>query len=474
MGYPKGFNLKELRPFLLPYKRILFIFAKIIHRMRRISTHLALLMALVALAGCGKKQHTEFWKAYDPVEYRNYPSDTSAVVDELKRSTPIEIIEKDSTGQWGCYYVSKKTLFGKGKKAWVPLDKLVYCGSENPEERLETFIVVPETLDLYNHPVGDKKDMQSVPLSRDDTVQITARSYSWAHIRKITYYETGHHSNFYGWVLESKLKPIDTLSYKEIDDLALAKAVKLDYAKMEEKYSPLMAKVHPWYRKACTWLAWGALGMMALFLVPAFFRSKFWHLFWMLPVFVLLDICGQECVMPTWFMMVAIPFMAYVICYPFLYFRTALLFRWIHWGVSLAAAGFYFFLYLKITSRSGLGIALYILLLLVILFGVFIIAGLMTRRLEKDICPYCGYFARHTKGPRRMVGESESYGSGTDRVYDGQTTEIRGNTKYIISHYHDEKYTTKTTTKHYEVDRKCMRCGKAFVNCHSRSTTRRV
>ena len=111
--------------------------------MKKTSTCLTLMMVLLALVGCGKKQSVEFWMAYDPVDGRAFPSDTSTVVSQKSGGAPIEIIEKDSTGQWGCYYISKKTLFGKGKKAWLPLDKMVYCGTESPDEKLETYIVVP-------------------------------------------------------------------------------------------------------------------------------------------------------------------------------------------------------------------------------------------------------------------------------------------------------------------------------------------
>lgn len=439
--------------------------------MKRFPIYLSLLMALLVLGSCNKKQ-VEYWAIYDPVDGRAYPSDTSTVVRQEKGGAPIEIVEKDTTGQWGCYVISKK-FFNKKEVAWFPLDKMVYCGTEDPKEVLETYVVISETLELYHHPVGDKKDKQEVQLSKNDTVQVTARSYSWVHIRKINYSKTGHHSNIYGWALESKLQRIDDLSYNEIDKVEAAKAVKKDAAKMEEKYSATMAKMHPIYRKASTWLGWAALGMIAIFLASAFSRSKFWHLMLLFPIYVLLIATGEECIMPSWFMMIAIPFMAYILCYPLLYFRTALAFKWIYWSVSLVASGLYLFFYLNILHTSG-SVLLRVLLLIAMLFGVFLISALIYRGLDKDICPYCGYFARHSRGPRRVTGTSVSHGSGTERVYDGQTSEVRGNTKYITNHYHDEHYQTETTTTHYETDRKCMRCGRAFVNLRSSSTTRRI
>lgn len=442
--------------------------------MKRTCTYLALMLALLAFVGCGKKQSVEFWTAYDPVDSYAFPSDTSTVVQQLNSSgTIVEVVERDSTGKWGCYVVSKKLFKGK-KVAWVPLDQLVYGGSDNPEEKLETFVVMPETLEMYFHPKGDKKDMMEVQLSKDDTVQATARSYSWVHVRKINYSKTGHHADIYGWVKETQLQQIDTLNYKTLDDLAAAKAVKGDAAKMAEKYSNRMATVHPWYRKACIWLGWVALGLIVVFLVPAFNRSKFWNLIFMLPISVLLTYVGKEWIMPTWLMALVIPFMVYVLCYPLLYFRTSRSFGLIYELLTIGVTGFYFFLYLNLPNHSGFALVLRILLLLAIVFGVFMIAAVFSQRIEKDICPHCGYFAKHSKGPRRVKNSIVSHGSGTERVYDGRTTETRGNTQYITEQYHDEVYQTETTTTHYEIDRKCMRCRQPFFNRSSSTSTRRV
>ena len=283
-----------------------------------------------------------------------------------------------------------------------------------------------------------------------------------------------HRHNLYGWVLESKLQRIDDLTFQEIDKVEAAKAVKKDAAKMEEKYSPLMAKVHPIYRKACTWSGWAALGLIAIFLVPAFYRFKFWNLLWFIPIFVVLKIAGDECIMPTWLMLVVIPFMAYVICFPFLYFRTALAYRWIYWGVSLCAAGFYAFLYLKIMSSGVMSMVFRSLLLVLILFGVYLVVGLISRWIGKDICPNCGYFAKHSQWGRRTTGTTVSHGTGRQRVHDGQTVEVRDNIRYVTNHYHDENYQTETTTTHYETDRCCLNCGEPFVNYSSSSFTRRI
>ena len=433
-----------------------------------------ILMMLFVWVSCDDNKNVETWLAYDPVDGYAFPSDTSKVVKQWKgEGEQIAITKHDSTDQWGCFVISDK-LFSKMEVAWIPLDKLVFGGSNSPKDRLETFVVVPETLEMYNHPKGDKKDVKQVELSQNDTVQVTARSNSWVHVRKLYYHKTGHHTNRYGWVLENRLQKIDTMSYKELDDIAAVKAQKNDSAQMEERYSSLMAKSHPIYRKAATWIGWAALAMLAVFLAPAFVRSKFWNLILMLPAFILLKLVGEECIMPSWFMMFVIPIMAYVVTYPFLYFRTSLSYVWIYLSLSIAATAYYLLLYLNILNNGNLSLLWRILLFVVMLCVSVAETMFIYDRIERDICPYCGYFARHSKGSKRKTGSSVSYGTESRRVYDGRTHEIVGNTEYITDHYHDEKYQTETTTTNYETDRTCMRCGAQFVNMSSTSFTRRL
>ena len=256
-------------------------------------------------------------------------------------------------------------------------------------------------------------------------------------------------------------------SYSESNPVALAT--------MEEAYPPLMAKLHPAYRKACIWLGGVALVLFVVFLYPTIRRSKFWNLVLMLLYAGLLLLCGKYCIMPTWIMMVAIPFMAYVVCYPLLYTSLSRSYVWLACVLAVGASALYLWPYVGVVDENGFGLMRLVLWVLMVGVSLGVIIFL-TNGNSEDVCPHCGYFASHKRGDRRLTGSEVSYGSETDTVYDGTTRSYSysNNTETVTKHYHDEQYETKTVTKHYDVDRTCMRCGKRFVTkTSSESTTRK-
>lgn len=260
------------------------------------------------------------------------------------------------------------------------------------------------------------------------------------------------------------LKDIATMSYSESNPVALST--------MEEVYSPLMAKLHPAYRKVSIWLGGVALALFVLFLYPTIRRSKFWNLVLMLPYAGLLLLVGKYCIMPTWIMMIAIPFMAYVVCYPLLYTGLSRSYVWIAGALTVVAAALYLWPYVGVVNENGFGLMR--LVLWVLMMGVsFAVIFYLTQGNSEDVCPHCGYFASHKRGDRRLTGSEVSYDTETDTVYDGTTVSHRDNTKVITKHYHDETYNTETITYNYDTDRTCMRCGGKFITkSTSEQTTR--
>lgn len=255
-----------------------------------------------------------------------------------------------------------------------------------------------------------------------------------------------------------------TTSYSEANPVALTT--------MEEAYSPLMAKLHPAYRKVSIWLGGIALALFVLFLYPTIRRSKFWNLVLMLPYAGLLLLVGKYCIMPTWIMMIAIPFMAYVVCYPLLYTSLSRTYVWIAGALTLIAAALYLWPYVGVVNENGFGLMR--LVLWVLMMGVsFAVIFYLTQGNSEDVCPHCGYFASHKRGDRRLTGSEVSYDTETDTVYDGTTVSHRDNTKVITKHYHDETYNTETITYNYDTDRTCMRCGGKFITKHSSVQTTR-
>ena len=257
---------------------------------------------------------------------------------------------------------------------------------------------------------------------------------------------------------------IATSSYSKSNPIALTA--------IQEAYSPGMAKIHPVFRKGCIWLGWAGLAMMAVFLIPAIKRSKVWNIILLLPIVGLLLIIGKYFILPTWFMMVGIPFMVYVACYPLLYTGLSRSYVWINLALTIVVAAIYFWPYLGVIEHRSLSL-IHLLLWVVMIGGSFLVGFFPADKNFNDICPHCGYFANHSRGEKHKTDTNVSYGSETDTIYDGTTERTVGNTKYITKHYHDEVYETKTTTSWYDVDRRCMRCGKPFTSRDSSSQTTR-
>lgn len=266
--------------------------------------------------------------------------------------------------------------------------------------------------------------------------------------------------------LEMGLWDIATCSYSESNPVALAT--------MEDAFSPLMAKLHPVYRKACIWVGWLALALFVVFLYPTIRRSKIWNLVLMLPYAGLLLLAGKYCIMPTWIMMLAVPFMVYVVCYPLLYTGLSRSYAVIGRILTVVLAALYLWPYVDVVGNNGF--SLWRLLLWILMVGVsFFVIYYLTVTNSEDVCPHCGYFASHKRGESRLTGTEVSYGTETDTVYDGTTerTSYYTNTKYVTKHYHDEVYDTKTVTRTYDTDRTCMRCGGHFITKHTEEQTTR-
>lgn len=257
---------------------------------------------------------------------------------------------------------------------------------------------------------------------------------------------------------------IATSSYSESNPVALAA--------IEDAYSQKMAKMHPAFRKGCIWLGWAGFAMMAVFLIPAIRRSKVWNIILLLPFIGVLLLIGKHFILPTWLMMVGIPCMVYVACYPLLYTGLSRAYVWINLALTIIVSACYFWIYWGVIEDRSLSL-IHLLLWIAMVAVSFVVGFFPADKNFNDVCPHCGYFANHSRGAKRKTGSDVSYGSETDTIYDGTTERTVGNTKYITKHYHDEVYETETTTSYYDVDRSCMRCGKPFTSRDSSSQTTR-
>ena len=444
---------------LTKIKIIIFVPETLDLKMKRLALLLGALALTLSVSSCKPKVH-EYWISSDKVTAYKAPSDNAPVIRDLYTFVPVEVVEKDSTGQWG--RVRLNYLLFK-KSAWLPLNQMTYCGSDNLEEELETCVVKPETLQLYKSPKANKDNVRS-SLQQNDTVQITARNGNWVHVRclKYSYGKLDEPSSKYGWVAENQLQSIGALTNEVLSDAETEKTNKMIDAKTEQRFSPNMVNVHRIYAKACKWIGWATAAIVLVLLIPAIRRTKGLALLWILLIGALLVFMGTKCVVPSWYFAFMIPLMVYVVCYPLLYIdRTTSLFAYLLFGLTLLAAGYYLYLYTNIPKHDS--ILVYRIIQCVLLLGVCVaIVYVIWNGRNEDICPYCGRYAIHetesTKTERAKVSE------GVERrteLKDRKKNYVDGHwvtTDYVQEVVYDKEQWSETKTYTY----KCVKCGKTF------------
>ncbi len=81
-------------------KNIIFVPETMDLKMKRLALLLGALALLLGGTGCKPKVH-EYWISSDMVTAYKAPSDNAPVIRDLYTFVPVEVVEKDSTGQWG-------------------------------------------------------------------------------------------------------------------------------------------------------------------------------------------------------------------------------------------------------------------------------------------------------------------------------------------------------------------------------------
>lgn len=432
--------------------------------MKRAIPVLAFLFMLFACIGC--KKPIEIYMAYDPLNGYEEPSFDSEVVHHWTNyGGEWEILEKDSTGKFGRIRLDE--YFFRHEDQWMPLDQMVYAGSTDPDERLETFVIIPQEIHPYHHPKVDKNDTDIFAFFKGDTVQGTARVKGWVHIRKIRFNRTEYSSNIYGWVPEKELTKIDTLTMGELEEIAYQKAWDKEEENMAKTYLPGMRKIHQMYADVCEWISSFGLIFWLVFLIPARRRGEDVVNKTMLLLFILLTTTWWFCTKPSWYFALQIPLMAYVGLYPLLYFRpSAFLYRFLFPLVSLGGCAYYLYYMTNGWSRTVVLIVLAVLMIAMTFAIVKLIA--------KDICPHCGYFTAYHSRKTELVDSSTSTSSEQYTTKVGESTETRGNAVVTTEHYTSGTRDVQTKTDFYEDTCACARCGKPFKHYYSKTSKRNI
>ena len=440
--------------------------------MKRLLFLSCLLSLILGSMGCQKKVH-EYWISEDKVTAYKAPSENAPVIRDLYTFVPVKVVEKDSTGQWGRVRLNY-ILFKKS--AWLPLNQMTYCGSDNLKEELETCVVKPETLQLYKSPKANKDNVRS-SLQQNDTVQITARANNWVHVRclKYSYGKLDEPTSRYGWVAENQLQSLGVLTNEVLSAAETEKTGKMVDATTVERFSPKMLTVHKIYAKACKYIGWATAVIVLVLLIPAIRRMKGLALLWILLIGAILVFMGMKCVVPSWYFAFAIPLMVYVVCYPLLYMdRTTSLFAILLWVLTLLASGYYLYLYTNIPKHDSIWV--YRIIQCVLLLGVCGgIAGVLWKRRSEEICSNCGRYADFKTVSEDVLGQSVSYGTETDSSKKGDylysKTEKVGDKEIKTDYYKAVEYRTEDTHTHTLYTYACAKCGK--TNSYHKTYTRR-
>lgn len=456
-------------------KNIIFVPETMDLKMKRLALLLGVLALMFSGTGCKPKVH-EYWISSDKVTAYKAPSDNAPVIRDLYTFVPVEVVEKDSTGQWG--RVRLNYLLFK-KSAWLPLSQMTYCGSDNLEEEMETCVVKPETLQLYKSPKANKDNVRS-SLQQNDTVQITARDGNWVHVRclKYSYGKLDEPSSRYGWVAENQLQSIGALTNEVLSEAETEKTNQIIEAQTGQRFSPKMVNVHKIYAKACQWIGWATAAIVLVLLIPAIRRTKGLALLWILLIGALLVFMGTKCVVPSWYFAFMIPLMVYVVCYPLLYIdRTTSLFAILLWVLTLLASGYYLYLYTNIPKHDSIWV--YRIIQGVLLLGVCGgIAGILWRRRNEEICSNCGRYADFKTVSEDVLGQSVSYGTETDSSKKGDylysKTETVGDKEIKTDYYKAVVYKTEKTHTHTLYTNACAKCGKTTSSKKTYTSTRRL
>lgn len=417
---------------------------------------------LLSLVGCtSKPERVEYWMSYDDIELMASPTDTATVVKQLNgRVTPFDIEQRDSTGEWGLYVVSRGA-FSKIVSGWLPLKEMIFAGTDDPDEIYEAFTAKPKELPMYKHPKVNKKDVYG-RLHQGDTVLATAKLGNWMHVYYTRFGQTGRQHEYYGWVQASQMQKIDSLTRQGVKDYMLAKSV-TEQANDKEDVSYLenRQKGHTVYQNIGIVIGYIAMAMAIGFLIFAIRRKKVWDVVILFVMGVLILGLSQAVLVSTWWFVFLIPLMAYVLCYPLLYFdKTSEWFGYLFPALALLASAYYIFMCTNLLHPTFWRVVGAVVLAAACVTETFFVRD----RKERDICPFCGYYARHSRGSRHDISTSTSHGTETKDEFVKRTETQSGNTKYVTDHYNRVTYDTETTTTIYEIDRTCMRCGKVFQN----------
>lgn len=419
-------------------------------------TGLIISLLALLLTACTDDTAVKYYIAYDDIEMYTSPSDTAQLIGTIGGGVGRRKVSQiDSTGQWG---VLKGRVKGSVQQGWCRLEDMVYCGSNNPADTQDYYVVAVEKSPLYKHAKVNKKDIYG-GLQKGDTVAATETNGKWVHIHHINYSKGGKRKDHYGWIQLSSLARIEPISEEKLENQAIERTIASDGNGTAKQ------TIHNIYRWAFVAAGIIAALLVILLMVSASRRKKVFNLLLMLPIAGLLVAFGLDMKMMTVIFLPLIPLMAYTLAYPLLYTNNPRRFGYLFAILTILLTGFYSFFVTDVLGDGGFNFW-HLLLCIIVLVACCAESHFIYKRIEPDICPHCGYWARHEKGHWGVTDSNTTHSTHTeDRfVRREEHMDYATNTKHITEHYQREKVDVATTTSQHSRTRTCQRCGKQYEN----------
>lgn len=445
-----------------------------------------LMLSCLLAVSCAKDDKYEgYYITYDEVEVREQPSEDAPAVLKLicinrpgsyKKAegdvpcafvadnngpSPIGVKQIDESGKWG--YIDESIPLILHWKGWIPLDKMIPCGTQEDDEVVPVYEVCEDGLEMYRHPEENSKDkVLAYNIKKGDKVQLRASKGGWSFVSWMFCSDSGEELEKFGWVPTKSLAQVEAVSRGKIKEEV--------YGKMLEKTQDKRVGINTItiLRKIFLGACILSLLFTLVFLIPGI-RRKLWlaSLVWM-PGFTIFLFMGYYLTgAPALVYALLIVLAAYTLTYPLRYRRRASGYSLPFWILSVGGS-LVALVFLKFFSGGHLiGNILAVAFDMVV---VVLLTSWITAKVEHYICPHCDFYAGH---PRIRVddgGETVAHGTESWDEFDHSSTRTNWLGERIKTNYYKRHYETVVyIVHHYTIVRKCLGCGKEILE-HKTST----
>ena len=447
-----------------------------------------LIVFCLLVVSCGENGPYEaYYITYDEVDVHELPSEDSEVVLKLicinrpssykqeegvpptafaadnAGPSPIGIRKVDESGKWG--YIEESVPLILNWKGWVPLDKMLPCGTREDDEVVPTYELVEDGVIMYRHPEENDRDkVFTSKLHKGDKVLLRSSGKGWSFVSRLTYSESGKELEKFGWVRTSSLSKVESVSRAELKGKALGT--------MQDKTKDRRIAINftTVLRKVFLVASILALVILLAFLIPGIRRKLWLETFLWLPACALLLFMGYYLTgAPALVYALLVVVAAYALTYPLRFAHRASTYYFPFLGVSIGGSLVVLFV---LKFLSGGHLLLNLIAFVFDLAVIVLLAQWITTKVELLICPHCDFYARHPRIRTDDEGETVVKGTESWDSYDYSTKRTNFWGETVITNYYKRHYSTRYYIEHhYTRVYQCLRCGEEIRRPR---TTRRL